>query len=382
MDYSKEIFSFKFKKALRYLRLYGPMRTLIKINGQVHMNKSYPKLPKNHLTDRTKSHIGIIGAGNFSYSNLAYYLIKNYGKVIRGVMDIEINRAVSLFEKYNLIYYTDNVSDIIKDSQIDLVYIASNHFTHAEYAIEALSKGKSVHIEKPHVVNRDQLDRLISAIKTSKGKVRLGFNRPGSRFGRIILDYIKRETGTTMINWFVAGHAIDPDHWYFHKEEGGRILGNLCHWTDFTYQMIPDESRYPIRIIPSRSEKADCDISVTYIFGDGSIATITFSAKGHTFEGVREKLNVHKGNLLISMDDYEKLRIDVVDKKKIYRNIFRDHGHELNVKHSYELVSDNAEGESIKYIYETADLFLKTKEALESQKETIVQSYELSFSAK
>ncbi len=119
-----------------------------------------------------------------------------------------------------------------------------------------------------------------------------------------------------------------PDHWYFHEKEGGRILGNLCHWTDFCYRMIPEDKRYPIRIIPSRSEKADCDISVSYVFGDGSIATITFSAKGHTFEGVREKLNLHKGNTLISMDDYETMRVDVVEKKKVYKNIFRDHGHE------------------------------------------------------
>lgn len=382
MDYTNEKFSFKIKKVLRYLKLYGPFRTFIKIKGQLHMNKSYISLPKNQLNERIKSHIGILGAGNFSYSNLSYYLRKNYGKVIRGVMDIEINRAASLFEKYDLIYYTDNASDIINDDHIDLVYIASNHFTHAEYAIQALVKGKSVHIEKPHVVNRDQLDRLVRAMKQSEGKVMLGFNRPGSRFGRIILEYIKKETGPIMINWFIAGHAIDPEHWYFNEAEGGRILGNLCHWTDFTYQMITSESRYPIRIVPSRSKKADCDISVTYIFGDGSIATITFSAKGHTFEGVREKLNAHKGNVLISMDDYEKLTIDVIDKKKVFRNAFRDHGHELNVKHSYEMISKNADGESIKYIYETADLFLKTKESLESQKEIIVQPYELSINTK
>ena len=103
-----------------------------------------------------------------------------------------------------MIYYTDKVIDIINDSHIDLVYIASNHFTHAEYAIQALSEGKSVHIEKPHVVSRDQLDRLVSAMKASSGKVRLGFNRPGSRFGRILLEHIKNETGTIMINWFLS----------------------------------------------------------------------------------------------------------------------------------------------------------------------------------
>ena len=61
-------------------------------------------------------------------------------------------------------------------------------------------------------------------MKKSKGKVRVGFNRPASRFGKLILEYLKKEEGSTMINWFVAGHEINPDHWYFHDKEGGRIL--------------------------------------------------------------------------------------------------------------------------------------------------------------
>ena len=77
------------------------------------------------------------------------------------------------------------------------------------------------------------------------------------------------------------------------------------------------------------------------------------------------------------MKDHKTLRIDVVDKKRIYRNTFRDHGHEENIKRSYELLAENSTGESIKYVYETADLFLRTKEALESQKEVTVQPYDM-----
>ena len=108
-----------------------------------------------------------------------------------------------------------------------------------------------------------------------------------------------------MYAWFVAGHAIDPDHWYFKPEEGGRVLGNLCHWTDFVYQMVPPQNRYPIKITPTRWEKSDCDIAVTYLFGDGTVAAITFSAKGHTFEGVRERFSAHRGDVLISLDDFK-----------------------------------------------------------------------------
>ena len=376
MDYTQQKNSFKIKKTLRYLRLYGPMRTLIKVKGQYHMNKEYDKLPDLSKNDSKGRHVGIMGCGNYAYGVIGFYLNNNFGKKIKTSMDINLNRAASLAEQYNLSSFSDNPEEIINDQNIDLVYIASNHFTHAEYAIKALKNNKSVHIEKPHVVSRDQLDRLINTMRVSKGKVRLGFNRPASRFGKLILESLKKESGPTMINWFVAGHEINPSHWYFHEKEGGRILGNLCHWTDFTYQMIDEKNRYPIRIIPTRSEKADCDISVSYVFGDGSIASITFSAKGHTFEGVREKLNIHKGNTLITMDDYEKMRVDVVDKKIIYKNIFRDHGHQHNIKRSYEMISKNKDGESLKYIFESADLFLKTKEALEEQKEIIIEEFE------
>jgi predicted dehydrogenase len=275
MDYTTQSFTFKLKKALRYIRLYGIGRSLIKIKGQYHMKKKYESLPQIRPQIRKECHVGIIGCGNFAFSNIAYYLRKNYGKVIHAAMDIHIERAASLFEKYSLNYYTEDADKLISDPAIDIVFIASNHASHAEYAIKALERGKSVHIEKPHVVTEDQLSRLCSAMSRSKGKVGLGFNRPHSWIGREIKRHLDSQSGAAMYNWFIAGHEMPPDHWYFKEEEGGRVLGNLCHWTDFVYQMVPPEKRYPIKITPTRSEKSDCDIAVTYTFGDGSIAAFT-----------------------------------------------------------------------------------------------------------
>ena len=61
-------------------------------------------------------------------------------------------------QRYRADYYTTNADDVINDPHIDLIYIVSNHASHAEYAIAAIKQGKAVHIEKPHVVNEDQLD--------------------------------------------------------------------------------------------------------------------------------------------------------------------------------------------------------------------------------
>ncbi len=382
MDYTQQKLIFKLKKAARYLELYGVSRTIAKVRAQYHMKRSYPEqVPGMPSTGHPGKHIGLLGCGKFAYGNIAYYLRKNYGHVIRGVMDIDLDKAISLGTAYRAAYSTNNADDIINDPLIDLIYIASNHASHAEYAIKAIRQGKAVHIEKPHAVTYDQLTRLCEAINQYDGRVRLGFNRPFSVLGRMLQDAFDRETGSLMLNWFVAGHEIEADHWYFAVEEGGRVLGNLCHWIDFTLRLIPEENRFPVKIIPTRSDKSDCDISVSYVFRDGSIGTITFSAKGHTFEGVRETLNAHKGNTLANLKDFKELRLDVVEQITHKILWFRDHGHQRAITDSFRMLTDSSATESVKMVWDSGYLTLKTKEALDTFTVIEVDGYDDAFLA-
>jgi predicted dehydrogenase len=374
MDYTRQPLGLKLRKALRYVRLYGPRRALVKVRSQYHMLRKFDRLPEpGPGPGASEKHVGIIGCGNFAYSNIAYYLKKNYGRVIRAAMDTDLERAASLYQAYGLSYYTGDAQRIVEDPEIDLVYIASNHATHAEYAIPALEKGKSVHIEKPHVVNRGQLVRLCRVMEATGGRVHVGFNRPHSRIGRKIKAALDSQDGSSMFNWFVVGHPIRPDHWYYDKEEGGRVLGNLSHWTDLVYRMSDAAGRYPIRINPTRGERPDTDIAVTFLFGDGTIGVITFSAKGETFEGVRESFSAHRGNVLITMSDFKEMRIENLARKQRSHALFRDHGHEESIKTGYRMSSKAGAafgGSEVAYVWETAELFLATREALE-RKEVI-----------
>lgn len=375
MDYTKQPLSFKLRKAARYTRLYGIRRTRVKADSYYHMNRRYDALPPLRAQEPNGRHVGLIGCGKFAFAQIAFYLRKNFGDVIYAAMDVDVNRAASLYEKYGLAYYTADPDEVIGDGRIDTIFIASNHASHAEYAIDALKAGKTVHIEKPHVVSDDQLRRLCGAMTDTDGRVALGFNRPLSEMGVRIKEHLDRETGASMLNWFVAGHEIEPDHWYFSPEEGGRILGNLCHWTDFVLRMVPVEGRFPIKITPTRAERADSDIAVTYTFGDGSIAAITFSAKGHTFEGVKERFAAHRGNTLITMDDFKTLDIQVVDRHFRSKHRVRDHGHEQMVCASYRLGRGEGGGATVDYVWDTGQLFLRTREALETSTELVVRPF-------
>ena len=362
---------------LRYAGLYGVSKTAVKVRSQYHMTRSYSGLPSldpaaRHDPNRT---VGIVGCGKFAFSTIAYYLTRNHGSVIRGAMDPNIARAASLADRYDLAYYTDDAEEVLSDPAIDLVYVASNHASHADYAVRALQQGKHVHIEKPHVVSAEQLRALCVAMSASGGSVRLGFNRPESPFGLKIAQALGAETGALMLNWFIAGHEISADHWYFKPEEGGRVLGNLCHWTDFVLRLMSTSNCYPIEIHPVRADRSDCDIAVSYVFGDGSIASLTFSAKGHAFQGVTERFAAHRGNTLIALDNFSRLTIERGASKRTSRLLHRDHGHRAAVLASYDM-RQGGPGVTAKYVWETGELFLKTKEALESSQIVTVDAFE------
>jgi predicted dehydrogenase len=368
MEHPEVGLGYKIRKVLAYVRMYGLMRVLGKVRGQYHLRAKFDPLPETGTRVSTGKHVGLIGCGLFPFANICHYLVRNHGKVIRAGMDIDPHRAASLFHRYGLDYYTTDAQELFDDPEIDLIYVASNHASHAEYAIRALEAGKAVHIEKPHVVNRDQLARLREAAEKHGGKVHLGFNRPHGPIGQKMLSHLASQSGTVMINWFVAGHPIPRDHWYRNEGEGGRVLGNVCHWTDFTLHMIPKEGRYPIRINPTRTGDSDQDVAVTFSFGDGSIAALTFSAKGESFRGVRERFTGHRGDVLMFMDDFSRLTVDHGEKRFTVRSRHHDQGHQASILAAYEMSrrGGNKPGAPLSHVYETAELFLCTAEALET----------------
>jgi len=372
MDYTKEPLSFKIKKVIRYLRMYGPSRTVIKVKSQLHMKntKVFEQDKWINPNSNATGDVAIVGCGNFSFSTIAYYVSKKTSGKIKYALDVDKSKSLSLAKTYNVHCATTNYQDILNDSSIKLIYIASNHASHAEYAIEAIKHGKSVHIEKPHVVREEQMERLEQAIlENPNSKVFLGFNRPQSKLFKILNDEMNQQKGNSMLNWFVSGHEIEDDHWYFSEEEGGRILGNLCHWSDLCIHLVGKENVFPCTISPANCKNEKSNFSLTINFNDGSQAAITFSAKGHTFEGVREYLNVHKGDLLASLQDFHSLSTDVVEKKKKYKLLFRDHGHEENIVSSYkDTMSADKQGEELSYIKGSALLVLKIKEAVDTGK--------------
>jgi hypothetical protein len=78
------------------------------------------------------------------------------------------------------------------------------------------------------------------------------------------------------------------------------------------------------------------------------------------------------------MDDFKDLVVENLDRKRRTSQFFRDHGHQEAIRASYALVRPRDgklnEGVARDYVWQTGDLFLRTKDALEQNRVLVIES--------
>ena len=108
--------------------------------------------------------IGIIGAG---------WIADKMAQAIAPVADIKINAIASRsIEKAEEFARTHNIAkaygsyeDMVRDPEIDLVYIATPHSHHYEHSMLCIEHGKHVLVEKAFTANAGQAEKLIEAAR-------------------------------------------------------------------------------------------------------------------------------------------------------------------------------------------------------------------------
>lgn len=322
-------------KLFRFASIYGINRTINKTLGRLRT----PFFKAIYFFQYPpKKNISIIGCGQFAFSCIAFFLKKNKGKVFLGCYDIDDSNAESMSNYYSFQTTHKNLKDLINEPNLEIVYIASNHNTHTQYAVEAMQAQKKVYIEKPLSTNYEQFVKLISIKKRNNSTIFVGYNRPYSKAISRIKEYVinknyqNNDKKAFSINYFISGHLILPNHWYRKPEEGTRVCGNLGHWIDLTIHIFSwrteSVTNININIIYSSNEEKDDNVCVCLSTDLGDIVSIMLSSRSEPFEGINESFNLQYGDVISKVDDFRKLTI--WDKHKLIKeNYFpKDVGHE------------------------------------------------------
>ncbi len=271
--------------------------------------------------------IGFIGAGAFAEASLLPHL-KRLNVSLENVCTTNGVSSANVARKFNFKKFTTSPEEIIHDPNINVVFIATRHDSHAQYVMDALRVGKKVFVEKPLAVNRSQLQEIID-LDVQEKYLMVGFNR---RFSKSIID-IKNFFPAGPFNFIYRVNAgkIPLTHWVQWEEQGGRIIGEVCHFVDTLSFISNSESMQVFAQCISDKEginREEDTLSVLIKFKDGSIGTIIYQANGDSSVS-KEYLEVSALQRTAILHNFEKVEFYAGGKKT--ENSYSGKGHREEV---------------------------------------------------
>jgi predicted dehydrogenase len=109
---------------------------------------------------------GIIGLGNIAHQ-FANDLMLIGDAELAAVASRDAEKSREFAKKYNCNTAYSSYDALIEDPEIDILYIATPHSSHAELSIKALQNNKHVLCEKPIALNYADALRMIAASKAN-----------------------------------------------------------------------------------------------------------------------------------------------------------------------------------------------------------------------
>lgn len=329
-----------FLKVLRFVRIYGPRRTFYKAAGRLRLG-----MPLGWPSRSKRATVGVIGCGQFAFSTIGYYLDRLPTSGIAACYDID-EKTARTFSKFHRVKNNVKYPEaVISDPAVETIYIASNHASHANYAISALAAGKTVYLEKPVAVSLEQLKALHKAVAKSTSPIFAGYNRPFSKTICFLRNTISGQQTPLTLSCFISGHQLAEDHWYRKPDEGTRVCGNIGHWLDLAvhilhWSTLPD--RWTINLTWSDNRWRDDNMSISMASERGDLLNIVLTARTEPFEGINESINLQWGDAIVKIDDFRRMTIwkgDSLIKRKFWP---KDVGHGAAIHQPYTPSEDGS----------------------------------------
>lgn len=122
-----------------------------------------------------KTRWGIIGASGISDECTIPGILKTDNSEVVAVMNRTAETVEKVRTKYDIKRAYTNIDDLLKDEEVDIVYIATPVFNHLEQVIAAAKAKKHIFLEKPMGMNPEECEKMIAAAKENGVKLGIAF---------------------------------------------------------------------------------------------------------------------------------------------------------------------------------------------------------------
>ena len=262
---------------------------------------------------------GIIGAGSYAKSTFLPTLKQGgWTDDLHAITSARGMTARHLAERFDIGLVVPTADDLLAIDEIDIVFILSRHDSHADLVVKALDAGKHVYVEKPLAVTQAQLDQVEAAYERNDGNLFVGFNRRYSDATVQTRQVFQKGGGPLTVNYRINAGRLPEKHWYNDRRQGGRIVGEVCHFIDLSSWIIGAAPTMVEAVGSGRGETAlEEDVTVLLGYPDGSSATITYTTGA--FAGTaKERIEILGRGHTVLIDDFRSLTVDGRRKKDVH----------------------------------------------------------------
>ena len=289
------------------------------------------KVTINHsIVKQDEVNMGVIGAGNYASTMLLPFLKGNVNLI--GMATATGINATDKAKKFGFNYATTDYLEMLSDTNINTVLIATQHNQHAKMVVEALENGKNVYVEKPLAISTEGLKSIANAYLSKEQVLMIGYNR---RYAASI-QYLKKQLKKNIaysIYYQVNAGFIPMDKWYQFPEQGGRIIGEVGHFVD-TIQYLLDSD--PVEVFANTSTVEGMpeqdNTHITLKFKNGSTCVIAYLADGDK-KYPKEKISITGYGTNIEFDNFKSVTVFQNEKstKKTFLTIDKGQQEEMKV---------------------------------------------------
>ena len=294
----------------------GPDAYRLLTGGEAHMGIvfDYPRdvartrtvsVPvKRHPSAAAKADaVGWIGCGRFARAFLIPAAKRDDMRFVAVASEHGLS-ARAAAEKFGFETVCSCPDDVFERDDIGSVFITTPHVTHADLVCRALRAGKHVFVEKPLAINRDEVAGVAQAVAESEGLLMVGFNRRFSPFARQARKCLQG-AGPFSFHYRVNGGLAPEDHWVRDAAQGGRVIGEVCHFVDLVTFLASAQ----LEEVYAHSSNYDLaagveDIQINLRFSSGTTGTISYVTSNDAPIS-KEHLQIWARNQVIDLDDFE-----------------------------------------------------------------------------
>jgi predicted dehydrogenase len=259
---------------------------------------------------------GIIGCGNVTEVKSGPAFNKVADSRLVAVMRRNAELAEDYARRHNIPRFYTVADDLINDSEINAVYIATPPLNHAEYALKTLNAGKPVYIEKPMALNYTECVMINDAAKKNNLPVFVAYYRrtlPGflkikdlieageigkPRFVQFqIFNYPSEDEKAGRLPWRVIPEISGAGHFF-------DLASHQLDYLDFLFGPVRKVSSVVVN--QAKNYRAEDFVSAGFLFDDNIAATGIWSFSVSP-EGNRDSFEVvgEKGIIKTSTFTYE-----------------------------------------------------------------------------